>query len=401
MRRGPATKVLIVGGSGRIGAACASLLARDKLVSELVIGARNLGLARKVAKDVGTKATAVRVDAEDDGRLATLVNRVDLIVNTAGPDFRVALPVARAAIEAGVDCVDISADGGTVEKLLALDNRAKRSAVTLITGIGHTPGLTNLMMGYAARNLDRTMDVRACVWWDLSREAGLFGDLAEMRKSGRISASWQQIFAWVAGKVRWYRRGRLVRINPFEEMRLVPLPTGQVVAAVPIGSTEPITLSRQLIGLRSASIFMGLHPPQLWELLQTHAVRIAEGEVDHAAGTLGFLEALARNPRKWLRSRTRVPSRFGMVAFAAGPKAGARIRHACWPSGPWESTVGPLTVAALRVLRGEVPSQGVLSPEKGFPPMPFLREAAAYGPAPPQTARIVKESEKVVAKYAD
>src|SRR5207245_5434697 len=102
VRRGPATKVLIVGGSGRIGAACASLLARDKLLTELLIGARNLGLARKVAKDVGTKATAVRVDAEDDGRLATLVNRVDLIVNTAGPDFRVALPVARAAIEAGV-----------------------------------------------------------------------------------------------------------------------------------------------------------------------------------------------------------------------------------------------------------------------------------------------------------
>jgi len=393
--------VLIVGGSGRIGAACASLLARDKLVSGLIIGARNLGLARKVAKDLGRKATAVRLDVEDRAGLASAASRCDLIVNTAGPDFRMALPVARAAVEAGVDCVDISADGGPVEKLLALDNRAKRSSVTLVTGIGHTPGLTNLLMQHAARNLDSVMDVRACVWWDLSREASLFGDLADMRKSGRISASWQQIFAWVAGKVRWYRRGRLVRINPFEEMRHVTLPTGQVVTAVPIGSTEPITLPRQLLGLRSASIFMGLHPPQLWELLQMHAVRIAEGEVDHAVGTLGFLEALARNPRKWLRSRTRVPSRFGMVAFAAGPKAGARIRHACWPSGPWESTAGPLTVAALRVLRGEVPTQGVLSPEKAFPPMPFLREAAAYGPAPPQTARIVKESEKVVAKYAD
>jgi len=395
--------VLIVGGSGRIGAACASLLARDRLVSELLIGARDLGLARKVAKDIGRKATAVRLDVQDQARLASAASRCDLIVNTAGPDFRVALPVARAAIEAGVDCVDISADGGSVENLIALDNRAKRSDVTLVTGIGHAPGLTNLLMEYAARNLDRVTDLRACVWWDLSREAGLFGDLAEMRKSGRISASWQQIFAWVAGKVRWFRRGRLVHVNPFEEMRLVTLPTGQVVTAVPIGSTEPITLPRAMPGLRSVSILMGLHPPQVWELLQEQAVRVAEGEVESAAGTLAFLEALSRDPRRWLRSRTRVPSTFGMVAFATGRKAGIRTRRTCtcWPSGPWESTVGPLTVAALRVLRRDVPSHGVLAPEKAFRPLPFLREAAAYGPAPPQTARFVKESEKALAKSAD
>ncbi|HEY6052186.1 MAG TPA: saccharopine dehydrogenase NADP-binding domain-containing protein, partial [Thermoanaerobaculia bacterium] len=100
-----------MGGTGRIGRVCAKLLAESELVSDIAIGARDLELAKRAAAEIGPKASAVDVDATDEKRLASLVVPFDLVVNTAGPDFRVALPVTRAAISAGVHVCDIAADG--------------------------------------------------------------------------------------------------------------------------------------------------------------------------------------------------------------------------------------------------------------------------------------------------
>src|SRR2546430_7915775 len=45
------------------------------------------------AAEIGAKGIAIEVDATNEARLASLARDYDLIVNTAGPDFRVALPV--------------------------------------------------------------------------------------------------------------------------------------------------------------------------------------------------------------------------------------------------------------------------------------------------------------------
>ena len=138
-------------------------------------------------------------------------------MSTAGPDFRVALPVAKAAVAAGVHLCDIAADGPALQKMLSLDAKAKEANVSIVTGIGHVPGISNLLMQYAANQLDKATDLQLCVWWDLSRDrAALFGNPEEMKRTGRINASWQQVLAWVSGRVRTYRGGRLVAVDPFE-----------------------------------------------------------------------------------------------------------------------------------------------------------------------------------------
>lgn len=318
-------------------------------------------------------------------------------MNTAGPDFRVALPVARAAIAAGVHCCDIAADGRALEKALTLDTAAKDAGVAVVTGIGHIPGISNLLMQHAANRLVTAVDLQMCVWWDLSRETSLFGDPNEMRKSGRISGSWQQVLAWVAGRVGTFRDGRWVDVDPFEEMTDVPLPKDYgSVTAIPIGSTEPITFPRRSPGVRSVSVLMALHPPQVNELLRDQANRIATGQSDAAKATIDFLDALASEPDRWLVSRTKIPTGFGMLASATGWKGSQKVRHSCWPAGPWESTVGALTAAAFRMLRGDVRVRGVLAPESAFEPIPFLEEAARLGSKPPERGRLLDESEELL-----
>ena len=125
---GRTTKVFAIGGTGRIGRASSKILAENEIVSQVAIAARDLRLAEKAAAEIGAKGIAVEVDATNEARLASLARDYDLIVNTAGPDFRVALPVTRAAISAGVHCCDIAADGPSLEKVLALDGQAKERA---------------------------------------------------------------------------------------------------------------------------------------------------------------------------------------------------------------------------------------------------------------------------------
>ena len=148
-----------VGGTGRIGAAAAKLLARNEIVSEIAIAARDLRLARRVVEEIGPRVTAIEVDGTDETRLASLAAGYDLIVNTAGPDFRVALPVTRAAIAAGVHCCDIAADGRPLEKALTLATAATDAGVAVVTGIGHIPGISNLLMQHVANQLETVVDL--------------------------------------------------------------------------------------------------------------------------------------------------------------------------------------------------------------------------------------------------
>jgi hypothetical protein len=49
-------------------------------------------------------------------------------------------------------------------------------------------------------------------------------------------------------------------------------------------------------------------------------------------------------------------------------------------------------VAVLRILRGEVPEQGVMKAEKTFAPRPFFSEVAALMPDPPPDGKLIGES---------
>src|SRR5207237_8352126 len=119
---------------------------------------------------------------------------------------------------------------------LALDWQAKEAGVTSMTSIGHIPGMSSLIMQHAANRLETVRDLRLCVWWQLSREeTDLFGDADAIRKTSRVNPSWQTVLSCGAGRVRTYRDGRLVEVDPFEEATEVSLPgSGGTVRAIPI-----------------------------------------------------------------------------------------------------------------------------------------------------------------------
>ena len=379
-------KALALGGSGHTGRSAAQILAASDLVSEIVIAGRTLKTAERFATELGDKATAVRVNATDEQRLAILAADCDVIVNTAGPDFEVPLPAARAAIRAGVHYCDIGADGPMTEQVLELDGEAKAAGVIAVPGIGIAPGLTNLMALHADRQLDETEEIQFGYLFSAEPH------VQELRETGHVSATWETILKFASGMVRTYRDGRWIEVNAFESGVEVVLPqTGSVATAFPVATPEPITLSRYLSGVKTVTTLIGLIPPELNDLWREQARLIAAGDVDPSQASRSLLEAVSDDPGRLLGRPMGLPSVPAWL-IALGIKQGRRARYACWPTAWWMSTGAVIAVAALKILRGEIGKVGVLPPEACFDPMSFFSEVARYGAEQAPGGKLLGES---------
>ncbi len=377
-----------------MGRTTARILAASDVVSDIVIAGRNLETAERFATDLGAKATAVQVDAADEERLAFLAADSDIVVSTAGPSFKVALPAIRGAIKAGVHYTDLSEDASTTTKASALDAAAKAADITALMGMGETPGRSNLFMMHAAHQLDQAEAIRYFYFFPI---IAAWGDpetvLAGWRDTGHADASWQQLMRGVAGKICLYRDGRWVDVDPVDDAVRVRPPQGGEVTAHPYGSSEPITLPRALPGVQSVSVLWSLLPPQLNELWCELGRRVARGELDESAAALSFYEHVTAQPDRWLAGSEGYP-RGVAWAEAVGAKQGQRVRYKCWVSR--DLTAPALATAALRILRGEIRARGVLAPESCLDPMSFLEEVAQYAPEKPAGGRLFDESFEVL-----
>jgi len=386
-------KVFALGGTGQFGKAVARRLTASKIVSEVVIAGRNIDAARSIAEQLGTKATSAQVDVLDEKKLGTLLEGCDLVVNTAGPERKVVLPAIRAAIEARVNYCDICANGRTAEEALSLDAAAKRADMTALVGIGEDPGLSNLMMMHAAQQLDVVEDIRFCILFVV----GLYGggpepQLAEIRKAGRSDANWQNIMGLAGPQVRLYRHGHWLEVNPIKDGVSVELPNGSTVTAYPIGVSEPITLPRTLRGVKSVSVLASLHPPELNEIWCELGDLVHKGELDDSEAAVKLFEYLASLPRDSIKAPKGCEGGWVVWTEAVGTKRGQRVQYKCWPEGNWFSTVGPVTVSALKLLRGEVDKKGVVSPESCLDPMAFFAEVAEQVTPTSEHGRLLNES---------
>ncbi|MGV1048826.1 MAG: saccharopine dehydrogenase family protein [Solirubrobacterales bacterium] len=133
---------VVVVGAGEMGRASLAILARrlpDEPIRVLDRRADNLERAVKIAPErVQAELSDVDADRPD-------LSGARLVVNFAGPFYGGSDRLARAALEAGCDYVDICDDVEGIEPVLALDAAAREAEVTLITGAGNSPGTSNLM----------------------------------------------------------------------------------------------------------------------------------------------------------------------------------------------------------------------------------------------------------------
>jgi len=379
-------RVLALGGYGTFGRHVARQLSASDLVTEIVIAGRNLNAAKEVADELGSKAVAVRIDALNEADIRLAANGSDLLVNTAGPDYVVSYPAARAAIHAGSDYCDLCADVNATERLLKLDHDAKAQNVAILLGMGAAPGQTNLLMKHASSQLDEVEDIRLLLTYNL---VGMISHLcaegpakaaSEMRRTGKVNASWETVMNWGGGRVLVYEKGKVVDVDPLKRLERMELPGEGSVVFFPIGSPEAITIPHFLRNIDSASYMMRVTPPQISDLYLGLADRIRRKEISTGEAAILFHEGVATKQKEEAAPSSWTEPKTNIIAVATGRKHGKRVRYSCRLAWGWVGASSALSVAALRILQGKVKERGVLAPEACFDPVPFFEELASTVP---------------------
>jgi len=151
-------KVLVIG-AGAQGAPCASILARDKDISEIVLGDIDLDLANKVRKKIRSdKITTIKLDAGKIEDIEIAAKGADVIINLALIRFNA--NIMKAAVRTGAHYVD-AAFGEPIWSQLAekqpleFDDEFKKAGLTALIGCGCSPGITNVLARYICDKLDR------------------------------------------------------------------------------------------------------------------------------------------------------------------------------------------------------------------------------------------------------
>ena len=113
--------VLVVGGCGAMGQAVALDLVKQEQVKKVVLGDISIDPERLREKlRANGKASLTKVDVNDHDGLVKAIRGADVVINCAGPFYKTAVAVARAAVEAKVNYIDICDDYEATEFFLPL-----------------------------------------------------------------------------------------------------------------------------------------------------------------------------------------------------------------------------------------------------------------------------------------
>ncbi|MGW8437377.1 saccharopine dehydrogenase NADP-binding domain-containing protein, partial [Nocardiopsis sp. NPDC055879] len=137
----------VVGASGAVGRHAAHAL-RSLGHGRLVLGARRTDPLNTLAEELGGPVEVVPVDVDSAESLEAFCHRCDVVLNCAGPSYRILDRVAVAALATGADYVDVTGDTPVHDRLAgspaAGEHRVLLSAGTL-------PGLSALLPRWFAR----------------------------------------------------------------------------------------------------------------------------------------------------------------------------------------------------------------------------------------------------------
>jgi hypothetical protein len=160
-------RVLVYGATGHTGRFVVDELLRRGLVPVLA-GRSAERLASVPARHAALDRRVVGID--DPDLLRQAVAGAGAVINCAGPFLDTALPLARAAVEAGAHYLDVTAEQPVVQALYRdLDAPARAAGVAVIPAMAFYGGLADLLLTAALDGGSRADAVEVAIgldrWW--------------------------------------------------------------------------------------------------------------------------------------------------------------------------------------------------------------------------------------------
>jgi saccharopine dehydrogenase-like NADP-dependent oxidoreductase len=339
-------------------------LALSPGVEAVTIADRNVTAAEKLAAALrgrGAQVDVRPVDANDQRALVEAMRGYDIAASALGPFYRFETKLVAAAIEAGVDYASICDDWSAAQAVLTeFDEAARRAGRIVLTGLGASPGITNVGIRYVAGHLDSIRRVDVNVFQPLNAGGG--------------EAVLKHMLFIISGQVAAWRQGRQVMLPACSEPRIVEFPRYGRIKVWNMGHTEPVTVPRFIPGLEECNFFMGFGRgaglfvwPARWGLFAS------DRRIDAVARLLAPIERLTGGRR---------PSPGAIRVDVWGQKDGEEVHQVVCGTGEMAEATGlSLSIGAQMLARREiiVDQGGVYAPEACLKPEPFLLAMKAKG----------------------
>ena len=373
-------KALVLGGTGGMGQGVARDLIKQEQIKKVVLGDINTDPNRVQDKlRASEKVSLSKIDVNDHNSLVRAIRDADVVVNCAGPFYKTAVAVARAAVEAKVNYIDICDDYEAAEILFAsdIDKAAKEAGITVLTGMGSDPGTNNVLVKWYADQLDRVDEVY--LYWVVS--------IAEL--SG---AAWDHSLHMMLGKIPQYLDGKLQQVEggSGEETETFLEPLGECLISY-VGHPQPFTIPRYIAGVKKVVIKGALIP--LWVdrlikeqkatgLLNKEPIEVKGTKVVPYDLTLKLWDTIPKD-------RDNGPAASGLKVIVKGERKGNQVTYTADIVGRMAPGTGlPASIAALMMEAGEVKVKGVVAPEGCIDPKKFLAALLQRGAKIHQTKTI-------------
>jgi len=381
-------KALVFGGSGKVGMAVALDLAKDKDIKVVGITGRNLEALEKTKAWIGSDKIMPQVlDVNDKSSTMALMKQYD-VGALALPDRKTSYKVVHAAVEAGLNIVDMleeyhrrpdayETEGLEVPPGMTLDQygdwlheTAIRNNVTFIDGMGFAPGLSNVTVGEAIRKVDRAEVAIARVGGIPSKKAAQYHPLRYM-----ITWAFEHVLREYMIELKVIKKGKVVDVpaaSDREPFRFKALGKDEdLVCAVTPGMPSFIYTRTKLKEFAEKTVRWPGHWEGVQTLKECGLLDIEPVEFDgHRVVPRKFLLSLITPRLQPLPGDTDVCVMYNTLT---GKKGGKEVKIEYWMWDTADTKLGlssmarvtgfPVAIAAKFLLAGRIKEKGIVPPE--------------------------------------
>jgi len=148
-----ADRVLILGGTGRIGSSVAQdLIAHTD--AKIMITGRHADAGMALSSQLGQNVEFLALDLADTEGLSKAIALSELVIHCAGPFHYRDANVLKTCIEQGVNYLDVSDHRSFTAKALDYKPAAEAAGITAVVNSGIFPGISNSMVLQGVEQLD-------------------------------------------------------------------------------------------------------------------------------------------------------------------------------------------------------------------------------------------------------
>lgn len=360
-------QVVVFGGAGVVGSYAVKCLTKMDIFSHITIADSNEIRAKNITK-MSEKIDFIHTDATDDHSLLNSIGNADVAINCIGPFYKFAPRILKAVMSKGINYVDVCDDYDITETLLDDNHKlAQDAGSTCIIGLGASPGLTNMIVAFGAKQLSTVRDVKVFVARGIEEEAG-------------NAIPYHMMHCWL-GKIPIYKNGQFEKAQGLvdgEEYVTFPNPYGQAPVYY-FGHPETVTIPRYINGVQNVCCKGTFFPKEFREaLVHLETLGLLSDKPITVQGNsitpLDFTAAYINIVRKKIIEQVKmIPSGGTVMVQIVGDVDGEpRTLRYAGTSHMREGTGTPVAVGAQMLAEGAIKTPGVFAPEGCIPPEDFV-----------------------------